>query len=543
MTNDATPNGDDLLPDEDLVAYLDGELDTEEASAVESRIARDAKARSKAEAFRKTYDLLDYLPKPEPSPTFATRTLTKLDTTAPRVDSNGSGRVSGLSPTLSTASSEPQSSTGFLTFLLWAVAALFAGTVGYFGHLLARPHLETKNDPPAMQQVRLLEYLPLFLGVDDLAYLKALDESELFSEPDVETFTSRRESVSTTELVKLEGAFQKLPPARQQQLRQLDEDFNTLEPPLRDKLCSTLERYAVWLDRLNEKDRRDILNAPASKERVEIVRLIKNRLWRESLPDSWQQRLKNAAGLEERDLIYSEYRQLEAGRKQEWHSAKQIWSNNERLSKPFPFENAVLAKQVEDYVNSVLKPRMYPWELAKFEELRRDTTAGGYPAWYFYGAGIFFSSELHPSLPEPKTGKPLTRVEDFPTDFLRKLRPANPAKPRREFKDMPQHGKWPDFAEEVDREAAARRVPVPFSFGPSRPGEFKPEVEAVLTVLRGKLTTKEKNDLDNLSGKWPQYPKHFLELARRYDLTVTGVTLPGAPSQWNETYRFKPRRP
>ena len=53
---------------EELVAYLDGELNEEAARQVEERISLDPKARAEADALKKAWDLLDYLPKPEPSP-------------------------------------------------------------------------------------------------------------------------------------------------------------------------------------------------------------------------------------------------------------------------------------------------------------------------------------------------------------------------------------------------------------------------------------------------------------------------------------------
>ena len=68
----------DPRDDDDLIAYLDGELDEVESRAVESRLADDEESRAKADEYQKTYDLLDYLPKPAPSPTFTTRTLTSL---------------------------------------------------------------------------------------------------------------------------------------------------------------------------------------------------------------------------------------------------------------------------------------------------------------------------------------------------------------------------------------------------------------------------------------------------------------------------------
>jgi anti-sigma factor RsiW len=62
-----------------LIAYLDGELNEDEESAVEVRLNTDPAARREATALKQTWDLLDYLPKHEPSPTFTSKTLSRLD--------------------------------------------------------------------------------------------------------------------------------------------------------------------------------------------------------------------------------------------------------------------------------------------------------------------------------------------------------------------------------------------------------------------------------------------------------------------------------
>src|SRR5262249_41070651 len=79
-TNDQRPRTRDMpqLTDEDranLVAYLDGELDAEAAQALEAKLSVDPTARAEADALKRTWELLDYLPRPEPSPSFTHRTL------------------------------------------------------------------------------------------------------------------------------------------------------------------------------------------------------------------------------------------------------------------------------------------------------------------------------------------------------------------------------------------------------------------------------------------------------------------------------------
>ncbi len=63
---------------EELVAFLDGELTGEEARVIERRLSLDPTAREEAEALRRTWDLLDFLPRPEPSSSFTEKTLTRL---------------------------------------------------------------------------------------------------------------------------------------------------------------------------------------------------------------------------------------------------------------------------------------------------------------------------------------------------------------------------------------------------------------------------------------------------------------------------------
>ena len=70
-----------MMTEEDrasLVAYLDGELDDEAARQVEARISTDPAVRAEIESLKRTWDLLDYLPKAEPSPNFTHRTVSRI---------------------------------------------------------------------------------------------------------------------------------------------------------------------------------------------------------------------------------------------------------------------------------------------------------------------------------------------------------------------------------------------------------------------------------------------------------------------------------
>src|SRR5258708_13276813 len=72
----------------ELIAYLDGELDAKSARRMEAKLNTNPAIRAEAESLKRTWDLLDYLPKSEPSPTFTQRTMhrvTSVQTTTTKI--------------------------------------------------------------------------------------------------------------------------------------------------------------------------------------------------------------------------------------------------------------------------------------------------------------------------------------------------------------------------------------------------------------------------------------------------------------------------
>src|SRR5437660_12588662 len=116
------------LSDEDranLVAFLDGELDERTAHALETKLHTDPQARAEAEALRRTWGLLDYLPRPEPSPSFTNRTLE---------------RVSAMRPALQTLRMPRPAWRRWAVGLLWAAAVLVAASGSFAAvYFLTRP--------------------------------------------------------------------------------------------------------------------------------------------------------------------------------------------------------------------------------------------------------------------------------------------------------------------------------------------------------------------------------------------------------------------
>ena len=548
---------DDPMPDDpELIAYLDGELATDESRTVETLLAGDAGTRTKAEEYKKTYDLLDYLPKPEPSATFTARTLTRLQPVLA-----GQPTPSGSTPNLSTSGTLPAPHKRIWTeLLLWTLALMAVGAAGYFGHLLARPYLNPTPEAEKFDQadLPLIHQLPLYSGVDDLEFLKGLREADIFDDDPAPTASVPRaggdaEKISLAEQQKLIAQFQSYPPARRQQLRLLHRQLNELPEKERAAFHRTLEAYAVWLDRLPDAVRGEILGAATGADRIDAVRRVRERLWRESLPASQQKALKTVATVEERTQFLSELRRREETFRREWEWTHKHWQpNKSEDQKPWPFHDPALAKSLDDYIrkafgvdpNSPVDKKgdiAAPCRLTREERIelksRHDAALKeGY--WFSYGACLLQLSEQHPMLPEPGKGKPLTQMDQPPLTMpivRRLVKNDGVALPQRFRATL---GRWPDFALEIHKLDANSKDKLP-PLGPCRPGEFADDLELFLKdQLLPKLAKGERDKLDALQGKWPEYPRLMIDLAKAKNLSVPGAMLPGEPKRWNENFRL-----
>jgi len=153
------------LSDEDratLVAYLDGELDEAEARHVEARISQDPAVRAEVESMKRTWELLDYLPRAEPSPSFTHRTVSLV--TAEHV----------------AALKSRQRRRRWLLGAGWAAAVLVAALGGFAGITFLTPHEPADED--LVRDLRVIENRKLYEQIDSVGFLKSLDQPDLFGD-------------------------------------------------------------------------------------------------------------------------------------------------------------------------------------------------------------------------------------------------------------------------------------------------------------------------------------------------------------------------
>jgi anti-sigma factor RsiW len=149
---------------EDLIAYLDGEADARTARSVEAKLSTDPAVRREADALKRAWDMLDYLPRPEPSPNFTHRTMERLS-------------VQGSTPR--------RRWRRWLLGFGWAATVLFAAAAGFGGSLVVQHQRDAALEQELLRDLHAVENLRAYENVDDIDFLQKLanpSDPDLFGE-------------------------------------------------------------------------------------------------------------------------------------------------------------------------------------------------------------------------------------------------------------------------------------------------------------------------------------------------------------------------
>ena len=159
--NDTSPNPavDDALM-ETLVAYMDGELTSEEASQIEQRLAVDSACRELYHSLQRAWSLLDELPMSSAGHNFSNSTVTMVAHSTTRSITKGAPRNAGWMPWVFGAMA-----MGALTVASYVAAAKY----------FARPNQQLLRDLPLIQNV------DMYRNVEDIEFLRSLIEESPFA--------------------------------------------------------------------------------------------------------------------------------------------------------------------------------------------------------------------------------------------------------------------------------------------------------------------------------------------------------------------------
>jgi len=147
----------------ELIAFLDGELSGEQARAIEQRLSLDPRYRAEADTLRRTWELLDYLPRPEPNNAFTEMTLSRI----------------GAELRPRPAVSPPWRMPALLS-VGWVLTLLMCGWLGYAGYRWLWPARPGERE--LLRDLRLIENKRYYDLVEDLSFLDELSHPDLFGD-------------------------------------------------------------------------------------------------------------------------------------------------------------------------------------------------------------------------------------------------------------------------------------------------------------------------------------------------------------------------
>lgn len=162
-TNDAPGAAAPASLEEELVAYLDGELDDEASRRIEQLLAADPKVRAALQGLERSWQLLDVLDRVEPDEGFTRTTMEMVALAAEEDLQKQQAEIPGRRRR---------------QWLVGGASLLAAAAAGFLAVVFLRP------DPneQLLRDLPVLENLDQYRQVDDIEFLWLLDKSGLFSE-------------------------------------------------------------------------------------------------------------------------------------------------------------------------------------------------------------------------------------------------------------------------------------------------------------------------------------------------------------------------
>ena len=244
---------------EELVAYLDGELDGKSCQRVEQRLAEDEPYRRRMQQLDDTWRLLENLPQTEVDESF-THSTTEMIAMAATED---------LAKTRTAAARNRLLSRSSLGGML-----LVAALVGYsvIASIAARPNRRLRADLP------VIEGIDIYRNIDSVELLRRLDEKGLFDEEgDADSPQVDQKSIQDMtadekqQLSRKKERFYWLAPEKQQQMRKIQQTIAADSDG--SDLHRVLVRHHEWLKTLSPGVRAELLDL-APDERIMQIGMI-----------------------------------------------------------------------------------------------------------------------------------------------------------------------------------------------------------------------------------------------------------------------------
>lgn len=277
MSSKRRPPNDDRGTeiDEELVAYLDNELSTDDALRIERRLSEDPDYRRRLQQLEKAWDLLDTLPKTRADDRFMQSTMTIV---------------------AQTAASESRMQSQVARGRRWWLATSVIGgmlTLALVGFLVAFTLLDSPNRR-LLRNLEVIENMDEYRYADSVGFLEMLEKERLFTEEDEEdpgeSLDSEKKQQPAQGPRNMRARIQQMKPAQVEELRRKQLRFARLQPEARGRLTALhaaikkhsgqqdlrqiLDRYSQWLRSLPAGKRAELLALPRTERLAKIKSII-----------------------------------------------------------------------------------------------------------------------------------------------------------------------------------------------------------------------------------------------------------------------------
>jgi len=250
---------------DELVAYLDGELNADESRRIDRLLADDARVRVELKRLDQTWELLDRLPRAEVEPVF---TRSTVEMVAVRVADEVEHE----------RAAEP--SRRRRTYWLGCSGMLLAALCGVW----ASDRIVSDPNDRLLEDFSVLEHLEAYRQTPNLEFLREALEKKLIAlgppaadarSHATETTSERRVRIERMDprdkeqIVRKQKSFAELSPAEQARLRGLD--LQVRQAPDANDLGRVLERLQTWLNQLTAAERAHLLHLSNPEQRLKEI--------------------------------------------------------------------------------------------------------------------------------------------------------------------------------------------------------------------------------------------------------------------------------
>jgi hypothetical protein len=326
---------------------------------------------------------------------------------------------------------------------------------------------------------------------------------------------------SRARLIRLYREFQDLPRDEQERIRQLDRSLHEEDSATQARLFRIMEAYTGWLTRLNAFDQARVLRATSNSDRLAVIREIRDRQWRERLPQAQALNLRSASP-EQYTKLADDIRRQQLQRNQEWQGARLAW-DVETVFNRDPID------ELRRFVNTRLRPMLTPAELRQLNDLENSLDVPRLRMqWFFL---VHELSGRHPVL----SLNPLPRqLIEAPKEYQQAFAKIN-AQDQEAFRKRATLGTTPQFAIELTEFLRTSGVAPKEQLGPCRSNDLPEMTRKVVESLmrKSELTRDERESVRLAEGRWPDYMRAILQVARVHRVYLPEFSVPFDPRKWD----------